>query len=215
MIGLSAARAPRLILCLGAHSDDIEIGCGGTLLALIKRYPAARFVWAVFSGDARRAAEASASARAYLRGVDHAVVLSAFRDGFFPSQLESIKERFEALKTDFAPDVIFTHRSDDAHQDHRTLSQLTWNTFRDHLILEYEIPKWDGDLKTPNIYVPLPPVIVKRKTALLMRHFGTQRNKHWFTPETFNGLMRIRGLECASPSGYAEGFHSRKMSLDV
>jgi LmbE family N-acetylglucosaminyl deacetylase len=215
MLGLSTTRAPRVILCLGAHSDDIEIGCGGTLLSLVKRYPSAHIVWAVFSADAQRASEARASAGAYLRGTTHSLVLSTFRDGFFPSQLEPIKERFEALKSDFRPDLIFTHRGDDAHQDHRALSQLTWNTFRDNLILEYEIPKWDGDLKTPSIYVALDLKQAQRKTALLMRHFGTQRNKHWFTPETFNGLMRIRGLECASPSGYAEGFFGRKVRLEV
>jgi LmbE family N-acetylglucosaminyl deacetylase len=215
MLGLKTARAPRTILCLGAHSDDIEIGCGGALLSLVKRYPSAHIAWVVFSGDERRASEARASARAYLRGVSHSLVLSAFRDGYFPSQLEPIKECFESLKTEFRPDLIFTHRGDDAHQDHRVLSQLAWNTFRDNLILEYEIPKWDGDLKTPNLYVALDLKHAQRKTELLMRHFGTQRNKHWFAPETFNGLMRIRGLECASPSGYAEGFFGRKLRFDL
>jgi LmbE family N-acetylglucosaminyl deacetylase len=213
MIGLNPAQPPQTILCIGAHSDDIEIGCGATLLQLIKRYPHARFVWMVLSGDDARAREATASARAYLRGVDHQLILERFRDGFFPYQGEAIKTRFEALKTEVQPDLIFTHRHDDAHQDHRTLAQFTWNTFRNHLIFEYEIPKWDGDLQTPNVYVPLEAALVKRKTALLIKHFGTQRNKHWFSADTFTSLLRIRGLECASPSGFAEGFFGRKLAL--
>jgi LmbE family N-acetylglucosaminyl deacetylase len=213
MHALSFSGGPGHILCLGAHSDDIEIGCGGALLTLLKRHPDTHVDWVVFSGNAARAAEARRSAAAWLRGVSHSLSLFTFRDGFFPSEIGAIKEAFEALKAGPAPGLIFTHRREDAHQDHRTLAQLSWNTWRNHTILEYEIPKWDGDLRTPNVYVPVDRAHVKRKTTLLMRHFGTQRNKHWFAPETFEGLMRIRGLECASPSGYAEGFHGPKLVL--
>jgi LmbE family N-acetylglucosaminyl deacetylase len=217
MLGLQPGAPLRTILCLGAHSDDIEIGCGGALLRLIAEHPDAHVWWVVLSGDAQRAREARASARDYLRGARHSVVIESYRDGFFPQQTEAIKERFEALKRELAaagtPDLIFTHRRDDAHQDHRTVSQLTWNTFRDHLILEYEIPKWDGDLRTPNLYVRVDKAIAAKKVRLLMKHFGTQRNKHWFTPDTFNALLRLRGLECASPSGFAEGFHAYKVAV--
>jgi LmbE family N-acetylglucosaminyl deacetylase len=210
---LTFSSQPRTILYLGAHSDDIEIGCGGTVLHLAKRYPGARIVWAVFSGDIQRAREAHRSAADFTRGSALTFVTESFRDGYFPFQGELIKARFEALKTEVQPDLIFTHRHDDAHQDHRLLAQLTWNTFRNHLIFEYEIPKWDGDLRTPNCYVSLDKAIVAKKTRLLLKHFGTQRSKHWFTADTFTALMRLRGLECASPSGFAEGFYGRKLAV--
>ncbi len=205
--------AVRTVLCLGAHSDDIEIGCGGAVLHLTERFPDAEFVWAVFSGDATRAREARASAGDWLRRTRRRVLLETFRDGFFPFQGAAIKERFEQLKVEVQPDLIFTHRLDDAHQDHRTLAQLTWNTFRNHTILHYEIPKFDGDLGTPNVYVPVSRAQAARKTRLLQKHFATQRNKHWFTAETFMSLLRLRGLECASPTGLAEGFYARKLVL--
>jgi LmbE family N-acetylglucosaminyl deacetylase len=205
--------AVRTVLCLGAHSDDIEIGCGGAQLHLAGRYPDAEFVWVVFSGDSARAREALASAKDWLRGVRYRVILESFRDGFFPYQGEAIKDRFEQLKSEVKPDLIFTHRLDDAHQDHRTLAQFAWNTFRNHTILQYEIPKGDGDLGTPNFYMPVSRAHAARKTRLLQKHFATQRNKHWFTAETFMGLMRLRGLECASPTGLAEGFYARKLLL--
>jgi LmbE family N-acetylglucosaminyl deacetylase len=209
---LPSGGALRQLLCIGAHSDDIEIGCGAMLLQLIEHYPDMQVTWLVLSGDAARAAEARASAQAFL-GDRHSVLTESFRDGFFPYHGEALKERFEALKQRVQPDLILTHRSDDAHQDHRTAAQLTWNTFRNHAILEYEIPKWDGDLLTPNAYVPVSRAHAELKTTLLMKHFGSQRNKHWFTADTFLALMRIRGLECASPSGLAEGFHARKLTL--
>lgn len=212
MLGFVADRPVKSVLCVGAHSDDIEIGCGGALLQLARSYPQAHFSWVVLSGSPQRAREARASAAAFMRGCNYTLSCDTFRDGYFPFQGEALKERFETLKP-ITPDIVFTHRREDAHQDHRQVAQLTWNTFRDHCILEYEIPKWDGDLRTPNVYVRLDKAVAARKTRLLMRHFGTQRNKHWFTPDTFLGLLRLRGLECASPSGFAEGFHGYKIAL--
>jgi LmbE family N-acetylglucosaminyl deacetylase len=212
VLGFVADRPVKSVLCVGAHSDDIEIGCGGALLQLARSFPHAHFQWVVLSGSPQRAREARASAAAFMRGCHFTLTCAAFRDGYFPFQGEALKDHFEALKP-INPDIIFTHRREDAHQDHRQVAQLTWNTFRNHCILEYEIPKWDGDLRTPNVYVRLDKVIAEKKTRLLMKHFGTQRNKHWFTPDTFLGLLRLRGLECASPSGFAEGFHGNKIAL--
>jgi LmbE family N-acetylglucosaminyl deacetylase len=201
----------KTVLCLGAHSDDIEIGCGGTILRLTQANPLLKVHWVVFSGNSRRANEARLSAESFLYlAKSKSIQLENFRDSFFPQQSEQIKETFEKLKS-FSPDLILTHRRDDAHQDHRVISQLTWNTWRDHLILEYEIPKWDGDLRTPNVYFQLDQKIAVRKTTLLMKHFGSQRNKHWFDRETFMGLMRLRGLECNQR--YAEGFFGYKLAI--
>ncbi|MEM6315363.1 MAG: PIG-L family deacetylase [Planctomycetota bacterium] len=197
----------RSVLCLGAHSDDIEIGAGGTVLRLVAERPDVAVTWCVFSGDEERHAEATASAADFAPAAD--VRCFAFRDGFFPQQHAEIKAEFEKLKGDV--DLVLTHRLDDAHQDHRVIAELTWNTFRSHAILQYEIPKWDGDLATPNGYVQLAPDIVKRKCDLLMKHFGSQRSKHWFDAETFTALMRLRGLECNAR--HAEGFHVRKLVL--
>lgn len=214
---VSPARSEGLrVLCLGAHSDDAEIGCGGTILSMIAARPCTQVHWMVFSAAGPRADEARASADIFLNGAAHAEVeVLGFRDGFFPYQGAEIKERFEDVKRRFTPDVVFTHRGHDGHQDHRLLSELTWNTFRHHTVLEYEIPKYDGDLGQPNVFVPLNEEIRARKVELLMQHFGTQRSRTWFSPETFEGLMRLRGVECASPTGYAEGFHARKVTLDL
>jgi LmbE family N-acetylglucosaminyl deacetylase len=202
------------ILCLGAHSDDIEIGCGGTILKLLGTFKDLDIRWIVFSGTADRALEASQSADELLRDVKRKKILTAsFRDGFFPFAGEQIKEYFESIKREFEPDLIFTHFRDDLHQDHRLVSQLTWNTFRNHLVLEYEIPKYDGDMHSPNAYVALSESTCRRKAAVLMKHFGSQRPKHWFTEDLFLGLLRIRGMECSSPTGYAEGFYCRKAQL--
>lgn len=199
------------ILCLGAHSDDIEIGCGGTLLRLLAENPDVQVTWVVFSSTPAREAEAKASAADFLAATKHQrIIIHRFRDAFFPYDGPAIKEAFEVLKADSSPDLIFTHCRHDLHQDHRVLNELTWNTFRDHLIWEYEIPKYDGDLATPNLYVHLDKTTCERKAELLMRHFATQSNKHWFTSETFLGLLRLRGIESRSPLGYAEGFYSRK-----
>jgi LmbE family N-acetylglucosaminyl deacetylase len=219
MIQLSLSRGtePGLrVLCLGAHSDDIEIGCGGTVLALLRARRDVEIQWTVFSALAGRADEARASAAAFLCGAARSTVdVLGFRDGFFPYQGAEIKEYFEALKGRFAPDVVITHRGSDRHQDHRLLAELAWNTFRSHMVLEYEIPKYDADLAQPNVFVPLEADTRGRKVDLLMEHFGSQRSKSWFTPETFDGLMRLRGIESASPTGYAEAFHARKVTLDL
>ncbi len=204
---------PLRILCLGAHSDDIEIGCGGTLLNLKEADPKPEFHWVVFSATEKRAEEASASAAQFTVGCKTDLMLKQFRDGFFPYSGELLKESFEELKRQFKPDLIFTHWQGDAHQDHRLVSELTWNTFRDHFILEYEIPKYDGDMGRPSVFVPLERATCERKVANLCDLFGSQRTKPWFAPETFLGLMRLRGMECGAPSGYAEAFYARKVLI--
>jgi LmbE family N-acetylglucosaminyl deacetylase len=202
------------VLCLGAHSDDIEIGAGATLLQWQTAGVRLDVLWCVLSANGPREGEARASAADFLEGTERGrIEVHHFRDGFFPAQSAEIKSWFEQLKGRIQPDVIFTHRGEDAHQDHRETSKLTWNTFRDHLILEYEIPKWDGDLGRPNLYVPIAATTMARKVELLVRHFGTQRSKHWFDEETFRGLARLRAMECRAPDRYAEAFHARKMTL--
>jgi LmbE family N-acetylglucosaminyl deacetylase len=202
------------VLCLGAHSDDIEIGAGGTILSWIASGIRLQIHWCVLSAIGARAAEAEASAAAFLAGAASSKIeLGQFNDSFFPYQGAEIKAWLKALKAEFEPDVVLTHARDDAHQDHREVCQLTWNLFRDHLILEYEIPKWDGDLDRPNVYVPLSAEILERKIELLLAHFGTQRSKDWFDAETFRGLARLRGMECRSHERYAEAFVLRKATL--
>lgn len=204
---------PLTVLCLGAHSDDIEIGCGATLLRLIAGHAETSVHWVVFSGSESRAAETRRSASLFLRGATATVETHAFRDGFFPYEGAAIKDVYEALKGRLSPDVVFTHHGRDRHQDHRVVSELTWNTFRDHTILEYEIPKYDGGLSTPNVFVPVDEQARRQKIEYLMTAFGTQRDKRWFNDATFDGLMRLRGVESASPTGYAEGFHGRKITI--
>lgn len=212
-LDLPGGRAPR-ILCLGAHPDDIEIGCGGMVLQLIRAHPGLECRWVVWSGDERRAAEAHDAATLLLAGAGRAQVsVEPFRDGFFPDEWGRIKARFEALKAEARPDLILTHHRADRHQDHRVIAELTWNTWRDDLILEYEVPKYEGDLHTPNLYVPVDRALVDRKVEILLSAFASQRARSWFDAETFRGLMRIRGVECASPTGYAEGFHAAKAVL--
>ena len=202
------------VLAIGAHPDDIEIGCGGTLLALVAGRPALSVYWLVLSGKGERAAEAEAGAAAFLGPeVDREVVVLGFRDGFFPWSGAAIKEVFEELKPTFSPDLIFAPRLSDAHQDHRLVAELTWNTFRDHLILEYEIPKYEGDLGAPNLFVPLDDATATRKAELLLKCFPSQQQRRWFTPDTFWSLLRLRGLEANSPTKYAEGFQVRKLVL--
>jgi LmbE family N-acetylglucosaminyl deacetylase len=204
------------ILCVGAHSDDIEIGCGGLILSLLKRYKTAEVDWLVFSAPPNRAREARRSAAMFLKGARRSrVELMSFRDGFFPFDGAEIKARFEKLKSRPAPDLVLTHYRRDRHQDHRLLSDLTWNTFRDHWILEYEIPKFDGDLGTPNCFVSLSKSTCNRKVKYLNAAFGSQRDKHWFSAETFMSLMRLRGMECRAADGYAEAFYGRKVSLRI
>jgi LmbE family N-acetylglucosaminyl deacetylase len=200
------------VLCLGAHSDDIEIGCGGTLLKMIRDRDELNIRWVVFSAEGTRSREARSSARAFLAGAARTkVVVKQFRGSFFPFQAQRIKENFEEIKAAFQPDLVFTHYRDDRHQDHRVLSDLTWNTFRSHLILEYEIPKYDGDLGIPNFFIGLDDDLCKKKVKYLCQFFQTQTNKHWFSEDTFLSLMRLRGIECASPTRYAEAFFCRKM----
>jgi len=204
----------RTVLVLGAHPDDIEIGCGGTLLHLLQAYKPPCVYWLVLSAAAKRAQESAASAAAFLGCVpDRQVIIKDFRDGFFPWTGDAIKEVFEELKTTIAPDLIFTHRREDAHQDHQLVAELTWNTFRDHLILEYELPKYEGDLGTPNLFVPLDEDTAARKIQLLLDGFPSQHHRHWFSDNTLWSLLRLRGVESNSPTKYAEGFYSRKMIL--
>lgn len=199
------------VLCLGAHSDDIEIGAAGTLLTLIDEGVELDVHWCVLSATGSRADEARAAAGEFLQGAAKTEIeLLSFQDGYFGYRGADLKNWFEGLKARVRPDLIFTHRRDDAHQDHREVSQLTWNSFRDHLILEYEIPKWDGDLAPMNAYVPIDSAVLDRKIALLMAHFGTQRSKDWFDPATFYALARLRGMECRAPGGFAEAFVMRK-----
>jgi LmbE family N-acetylglucosaminyl deacetylase len=208
MIGFTGFRSVRRVLCLGAHSDDIEIGAGATVLRLLRESPGVEVRWVCFSGNGQRHAEARASAELFLRdAAARSLVLHGFQDTLFPSQHVEIKRAFEALKP-FDPDLVLTHYRDDRHQDHRTISELTWNAFRAHQIWEYEIPKWDGDLIQPNLYVPVEPGDLDAKLAGLMAAFGSQRSKHWFDEETFRGLARLRGLE--SNARYAEAFVARK-----
>ena len=212
MIRLPLAQAKK-ILCLGAHSDDIEIGAGGTLLKLAQSRPDLSVHWVVFSAPGLRTSEAENSAKAFLASAaeKNIHIGSSFRESFFPTEWAKIKELFEGIRKSFEPDLIFTHCREDRHQDHRVLSDLAWNTFRNHLILEYEIPKYDGDLSTPNFYVELTSEQAKRKVDLLMKHFKTQQTKHWFSEDLFYSMLRIRGVE--SGTRYAEAFYARKVLL--
>ncbi len=202
------------VLCLGAHCDDIEIGCGGTLFELRRRRPDLRFVWAVFSGESVRELETRAAAAKLLGpGTEYAVEVHGFRGSYFPYLGTQIKDAFESLRSRVAPDLILTHFLGDRHQDHRTIAELTWNTFRSHAILEYEIAKYEGDLAHPGVYFPLPPAAVERKIDTLMECFPSQRQRQWFDAELFRAQLRLRGVECNSPSRYAEAFHARKLIL--
>lgn len=203
------------VLCIGAHADDIEIGAGATILGWIERGVRLEVHWAVLSASGRRREEAYASAKAFLADAARASIdLATFQDGYFPYHGAELKAWFEALKERVSPHVVLSHWRSDAHQDHREVSQLTWSTFRDHVILEYEIPKWDGDLHQPNVYIPVSRTLMERKAKLLHDHFGTQRSKDWFDARTFMGLARLRGAECRAPEGFAEAFYGRKLALD-
>lgn len=202
------------VLCLGAHSDDIEIGCGATILRLIQQQPDLQIYWLVFSARGTRAREAKQSAGEFLSGVrSRKIRTMTFKESYFPSEWPAIKDVFEKVKREFEPDLVLTQYRDDRHQDHRVLSDLAWNTFRSHLVLEYEIPKYDGDLGAPNFYIPVSCELCEKKITALLRHFQSQTNRHWFTADTFWALMRLRGIECAAPSGFAEAFYGRKLWL--
>jgi LmbE family N-acetylglucosaminyl deacetylase len=213
-LGLAAPGERLRLLCLGAHSDDIEIGAGATVLGLISAGVRVEAHWAVLSAVGERAAEAETSARAFLLGAAAIrIELGKFRDGFMPYDGARVKEWMEALRSRVEPDLILTHHRDDAHQDHRLVAELTGNTFRNHLTLAYEVPKWDGDLGRPNVYVPATELSLSRKIELLSTHFATQRNKDWFDAQTFRGLARLRGMECRAPERAAEAFHCSKLVL--
>lgn len=204
------------ILCLGAHCDDIEIGCGGTLLQLARAVKSLSIHWVVFSSTPQREQEARACAQAFLQQAPHStVIIHDFRDGFFPSLHTELKDSFEQLKRNCSPDVIFTHYRGDLHQDHRTIAELTWNTFRQHLILEYEIPKYDGDFGTPNTFVPLTDTIYQDKIRYLLQCYESQKTKPWFSADLFSSIMRIRGMEANAPTHYAEAFYCRKLRLRI
>jgi LmbE family N-acetylglucosaminyl deacetylase len=208
--------APRTILVLGCHADDIEIGCGATILSLVRSGTELEVTWVIFGADGRRGDEARASAHTFLAGAGRRdVVVHGFRDGFFPYVGGEVKDVFEELKATVEPDLVLTHTRHDLHQDHRLVCELTWNTFRNHLILEYEIPKYDGDLGVPNTFVPVAAELAREKARLVVEGFPSQASKHWFDEELFLGLMRLRGMESCSPTGYAEAFTCRKLSLLV
>jgi LmbE family N-acetylglucosaminyl deacetylase len=211
----SPGGAPVRLLAIGAHPDDIEIGCGGTILKLLAEEAVSEICWVVLSGVGERAQEARSSAEALLSRVPESrLILRDFRDGYFPYDGAEIKDFFESLKADFSPDVVLTHQRADLHQDHRVCCELTWNTFRDHLILEYEVPKYDGDIGSPNLFVTLDEDLSRRKVEHLMTHFATQRPKRWFKDDLFSGLLRLRGMESNSPTSYAEAFYCRKALLE-
>jgi LmbE family N-acetylglucosaminyl deacetylase len=214
-LGLSEPTDDTLeILCIGAHCDDIEIGCGGTVLRLVKQFPAARFRWIVLSSDDERGAEAQNAAEFFLQGAGKQDIrIERFRDGYFPWAGAEIKDYLELLKADVEPDLILTHHRNDAHQDHRIVAQLTSNTWRNHLILEYEIPKYDGDLGSPNVLIALDKATAQRKIDGLMDHFPSQRERAWFDADLFHAVLRIRGMEANAPERLAEGFYATKVVL--
>lgn len=213
-LGLGAPGGALNLLCLGAHSDDIEIGCGGTLLRLLEEHPGSHVTWVVFAASGVRVEEARRSAAAFLASAAKTEIeLNAFRESYFPYVAAEIKDSFERLKARPKPDLVFVHRNDDMHQDHRVVADLTWNTFRNHLILQYEIPKYEGDLGKPSVFVPLPLRTAERKVELLQEHFTSQHNRAWFHPDTFHGLMSVRGVECNAPERRAEAFYARKLLL--
>ncbi len=206
------ANAPK-VLCIGAHSDDIEIGCAGALIEWSRQYAGLEIYWVVLSTTGDRAIEARKSVRTLLGRSVKEVVLGQFTDGHLPSQYSDVKDFLAQVRSSFEPDIVLTHRIEDRHQDHRLIGEATWQTWRNQLILEYEIPKYEGDLGQPNVYVPLSRRTAGRKVQHLIKHFGSQRSKSWFTKPVFEGLMQIRGIECRAPSGFAEGFYARKVVL--
>ena len=212
LIGQVSRRATAQVLCIGAHCDDIEIGCGGTLQVLQASRPKLEIHWVIASGTPQRCAEArramSMLVKRSQRGQLH---FGEFPDGQFPAHYAAIKGFFESLKKLPRPDLILCHERDDRHQDHRIVNEMLWNTFRDHAVLEYEIPKWDGGLGQPNIYVPLTAAQMHAKTNALMQAYASQRRRDWFTPATFEALARLRGIECRAGDGFAEAFHARKL----
>ncbi len=207
---------PRSFLFVGAHADDIEIGCGATVRKLVERFPDADYSWVVLTSDSIRSQEARTAAQSFLTGADHASIeVCDFRDGYLPFTGSGVKDYFEELKTRCSPDVIFTHYHRDAHQDHRLTAELTWNTFRNHVILEYEVPKIDGDLGAPNLFVEVDEGECREKLRLILQLFPSQRSRSWFDEATFRALMRLRGVECNATAGLAEAFYARKSVVRI
>lgn len=214
MLGFAGRQQPLHVLCIGAHCDDIEIGCGGTLLQLQRSFPGSTFDWVALTGNHDRQAETAGAMRSLVKPAARGKLLfGGFPDASLPASYAGLKDFFKGLQKLRRPDLIFCHERNDAHQDHRIVNEMVWGAFRDHVILEYEIPKWDGGLTTPSVYVPLTAAQARRKVAVLMKSFGSQRSRDWFAPATFEGLMRLRGVECRSRSGFAEGFFARKLTL--
>jgi len=210
-VRLGPAEGALTVLCLGAHCDDIEIGAGGTLLRLLSERPGSAVHWVVFASSPEREREARASAAAFLAGAGRAsVVVRSFRESYFPWVGDTIKDEFERIKREVDPDLVFTHRLEDRHQDHRLIAELTWNTFRNHLVVEYEIPKYEGDLGAPNFFFPLSAGVARRKVELILKHFPSQAGRGWFRAETFEAVLRLRGVECNAAEGWAEAFTVRK-----
>jgi LmbE family N-acetylglucosaminyl deacetylase len=208
-------RKPDLsILCIGAHSDDIEIGCGGTMLKLLAEHKHIAVTWLVVSAAGVRASEARESAQRFLyTAPSKNIIVEAFEDSYFPYIGSDIKRYFQNFRKKVLPDVIFTHNRHDLHQDHRLISELTWNAFRNHFILEYETIKYDGDIGQPNFYVPLTSAQARAKIETIMNSFGSQKGKDWFTEDTFQAVMRLRGVECRAPEKVAEAFYCRKATF--
>ena len=214
-VGAGSAAGPACVLLLGAHCDDLEIGCGGTILQMVAAWPDTKFVWVTLSSDPLRADETRAAAAKLLAGAKDAVVrVESFRGSYFPHECVALKDFFETLKA-YAPQMVLTHYRQDLHQDHRVTNELTWNTFRNHLVLEYEIPKFDGDLGIPNSYVPLTRAQLDRKIDILLECFPSQLSRSWFTRATFEAIARLRGIECNAPEGYAEAFYGRKTCIAI
>ena len=216
MLGLipdNGSRSLR-VLCVGAHCDDVEIGCGGTLLTLQRRKQPVEIHWAILSGTQERRRETARGMALLVKpGNRGEIIFGDFRDGRLPAQYQEVKSFFENLKRLPNPDLILCHEREDRHQDHRMVNEMIWNTFRNHLVLEYEVPKWDGGLGTPNVFIPISRAHAERKVKALMTAYATQARRDWFTPDTFLGLLRLRGIECRSASGYAEAFHGRKLQI--
>jgi LmbE family N-acetylglucosaminyl deacetylase len=205
---------PTRVLVIGAHADDIEIGCGGTVLRLVEAYPDLEWCWVVLSAEGERGHEAMVSACEFIPRPDkRAIIVKTFRDGFLPYTGGAVKEFFEELATTVSPDLILSHSRNDLHQDHRLIAELTWNTFRDHLILEYEIPKYDGDMGAPNVFVQLTRAISRRKVEAILRNFPSQRSRQWFDEDVFLGLLRLRGMQARAAEGYAEAFYGYKLVI--
>jgi LmbE family N-acetylglucosaminyl deacetylase len=213
-LALGPSGDPLRVLCLGAHCDDVEIGCGGSLLRILAERPGSEVHWMVMSSNPERERETRASAVDFLSAAKRsAVVIKDFRESYFPYCGDAIKDFFEFIKAELSPDLIFTHHRHDQHQDHRLIAELTWNTFRNHMIAEYEIPKYEGDLGAPNLFVPLPRATARRKVELILRHYRSQLGRSWFRAETFDAVMALRGVECNAAEGMAEAFHCRKVTI--